>query len=357
MANGFKGLLVTPEQKQQAAYQGLLNLGTQLMATGGYSDRPTSFAQALGQGGQGFMQGYQGSLDRARQQQMQNMHAQSKQMELDKLRVQQEREKSIQDWVSGGRKGDMPTTPEMEIFKWQQRQTAPKDTRTSLQKDYEAAKSGGFKGTITDFMVTKGMAGAGYAPSYGPQGSVTFAPAPGTPEAIEAAGALAKKEKSKKVVQTSANVVVEDINRAFGLLDEYKDSLIPITGRAGEAAAMAGYGDAVSLQNLLNTVKANSGFDRLQQMREASPTGGALGAVSENENKLLQSALGSVEQSQNDEQLAYNLARVQNIYMDIIHGEGKGPERLDPAEVSKRYMNGGGAKDNELDALMQKYGG
>lgn len=91
MANGFKGLLITPEQKQQAAYQGLLNLGTNLMAAGGYSDRPTSFAQALGKGGQGFMQGYQGSLDRTRQQQMQNLQAQQAQtgLELQKEKIKQ----------------------------------------------------------------------------------------------------------------------------------------------------------------------------------------------------------------------------------------------------------------------------
>jgi len=90
----YPGLLITPEQRQQAGWQGLLNLGTGLMAGGGPSTTPTSFAQALGQGGQGFMQGYQGQMDRARQQQMQGMQAKSAQTQQElaegKLKFAQE---------------------------------------------------------------------------------------------------------------------------------------------------------------------------------------------------------------------------------------------------------------------------
>ena len=39
----------------------------------------------------------------------------------------------------------------------------------------------------------------------------------------------------------------------------------------------------------LDTIKANIGFDKLQKMRDASPTGGALGQVSERELGFLQS--------------------------------------------------------------------
>ncbi len=62
-------------------------------------------------------------------------------------------------------------------------------------------------------------------------------------------------------------------------------------------------------------------------MRSASPTGAALGSVTERELALLQSTIGNLEQSQDDVQLKDNLRRVKNTYLDIIHGEGKGPER------------------------------
>jgi len=57
----------------------------------------------------------------------------------------------------------------------------------------------------------------------------------------------------------------------------------------------------------LETLKALIGFNELQQMREASPTGGALGQVSNMENRLLQSAWASLEQSQSPDQFRRNM--------------------------------------------------
>ena len=81
------------------------------------------------------------------------------------------------------------------------------------------------------------------------------------------------------------------------------------------------------MRALLDTVEANIGFDKLQQMRAASPTGGALGQVSERENKLLQATYGSLSQSQSEEQFKRNLRRLRETYLDTIHGEGQGPGR------------------------------
>ena len=57
--------------------------------------------------------------------------------------------------------------------------------------------------------------------------------------------------------------------------------------------------DANTVQNLLTTIKAYTGFSTLQQMRAASPTGGALGQVSEKEIELLQGAWASLSNSLN----------------------------------------------------------
>ncbi len=57
----------------------------------------------------------------------------------------------------------------------------------------------------------------------------------------------------------------------------------------------------------LDTLKAVIGFNELQQMRDASPTGGALGQVTEMEHRLLQSAWASLEQSQSPDQFRRNM--------------------------------------------------
>src|SRR5690606_12677220 len=78
---------------------------------------------------------------------------------------------------------------------------------------------------------------------------------------------------------------------------------------------------------LVDTIKANAAFDKLQAMRDSSPTGGALGQVSERELSYLQATIGNLEQSQGAEQLEDNLKRVKNAYLDIVHGPGNGPAR------------------------------
>lgn len=68
---------------------------------------------------------------------------------------------------------------------------------------------------------------------------------------------------------------------------------------------------ARDLQSNLDSIKANIGFQALQAMREASPTGGALGNVSDTENRLLQSRFGSLEIGQSPKQLIDNLKKVR----------------------------------------------
>lgn len=75
--------------------------------------------------------------------------------------------------------------------------------------------------------------------------------------------------------------------------------------------------DAGELRNFLDTVKANVGFDKLQSMRENSPTGGALGQVSDMENRLLQAVNGALDPKQS-KQLAANLAVIKELYPKVL---------------------------------------
>lgn len=71
---------------------------------------------------------------------------------------------------------------------------------------------------------------------------------------------------------------------------------------------------AADLRANLDTLQANLGFDELARMRAASPTGGALGAVSERELRLLTSTLRSLERDQSPAQLRENLNKLQRHY-------------------------------------------
>ena len=136
---------------------------------------------------------------------------------------------------------------------------------------------------------------------------------PGGPEDTEEQDALAAEVK-----ELSADIVLDEIGISRALINGQSwDS--PATGMTGRAASLIDSTRAGSLKHRLETIKANIGFDKLQAMRDASPTGGALGPVSDFENRLLQAVMGSLEQAQRSEDLLYNLDRLDNIYGRIIH--------------------------------------
>jgi hypothetical protein len=74
---------------------------------------------------------------------------------------------------------------------------------------------------------------------------------------------------------------------------------------------------ARTLNNAITMVKSNLGFDRLQQMREESKTGGALGAVTEKEIDLLQSTVQRLDQLTDPAELIRALQVVKEQYIKV----------------------------------------
>ena len=68
--------------------------------------------------------------------------------------------------------------------------------------------------------------------------------------------------------------------------------------------------DAANAQALLETLKSQVGFGVLQAMRDASKTGGALGAVSDAEGKRLEANLAALSQAQSIEQFRASLGKI-----------------------------------------------
>ena len=91
---------------------------------------------------------------------------------------------------------------------------------------------------------------------------------------------------------------------------------------------------AHDVQQRLATLKALTGFEELNRMRAASPTGGALGQVSERELGFLQSVVGSLEQSQSRGQFLENLARVESAFAQIVHGAATPQPQAQPPGVA-----------------------
>lgn len=127
---------------------------------------------------------------------------------------------------------------------------------------------------------------------------------------VERRAGLAKANTALKSLETQSNIVTKNIDKALGTINNFS------TGY-GSYLSFLPNTDARKLKNYLDTIKANVGFDKLQQMRDNSPTGGALGQVSEMENKLLQAVNGALDPAQAD-QLESNLKQIKSLYPKVL---------------------------------------
>jgi len=170
----------------------------------------------------------------------------------------------------------------------------------------ESALAGGQFGTIP----------AGYQLAE-VDGAVRLVPIPGGEAEREQAEEARQRQTQQELAGRAGGVVFEDIGRLEKLVRE-DPILNPVLGVTGAVASFIPGTNRVDAESLAQTIRANIGFDRLQQMREASPTGGALGQVSNQELSTLQSVLGNLSLSQSQDQVLQNLDRLKKIYADIL---------------------------------------
>lgn len=121
---------------------------------------------------------------------------------------------------------------------------------------------------------------------------------------------FSKAQSALAGFKQQSKLVTDTIDNALAVISPWS------TGY-GQVFASLPNTDARDLNNYLETIKANVGFDKLQNMRDNSPTGGALGQVSELENKLLQAVNGALDPLQKD-QLVQNLKRIKELYPEVL---------------------------------------
>ena len=187
-------------------------------------------------------------------------------------------------------------------------------------------------------------------------GAERMEPIPGSPAAMdqEAAerGAVGRQAQRER----AGGTVIQDLQRALDLIPELgpiasgegvlggiaRQGIGPVPGSASIPGSVAN-----RITQFTESALSNVGLDTLQQMRENSPTGGALGQVPIQQQQRLEQVLGSLNINQPPSELEANIKRVMNIYTDIIYGSAQERAmavqegRLSPqenAEIEQMYQ-------------------
>jgi hypothetical protein len=120
-----------------------------------------------------------------------------------------------------------------------------------------------------------------------------------------------EKRKREKTLS-----VVSSIDDALEIVDNYGR----LAAGVGSLTRFLPETPARRLDLALDSVKANIGFEALQQMRDASKTGGALGQVTERELQFLQRTIAPVEGDLPPEDLRRNLMKVRVSMLATAYG-------------------------------------
>lgn len=181
------------------------------------------------------------------------------------------------------------------------------------------------------------------------EGGWRVEPAPGSPlareaEAEAAAGAAGVEQQAAGAVNVLE--VLEGLEA-----DVAGDPFL--TGMLGSIARNVPGTGAYDAERTSQTIKANLAFDALAAMRAASPTGGALGAVSERELALLESQISSLDLGQRRETVLENIERIRDQYKRILETAYKtgDPAALDAALGGRPSFLGGGGGGQGTEEL------
>lgn len=149
-------------------------------------------------------------------------------------------------------------------------------------------------------------------------------PIPGGPVSIKQDEKQQKEKGLRDAAITQADTVIGKVDQALSNVSGWT------TGFGGAVMKRVPGSSAVNLEKDVDTIKANLGFSTLQEMRRNSPTGGALGAISDRELTLLTSALSSLDTAQSKEQLKRHLGEVKTHYENwkqAVQGGSQAPEQ------------------------------
>lgn len=159
----------------------------------------------------------------------------------------------------------------------------------------------------------------------------------------EAADKTKTQNTTSQIFNSRAQTIVDKGYEALGKLAE---GGLGQTGVAGQFTGWIDASAAGDLESVYNTIRGNISFDQLAQMRAESPTGGALGQVSNFEGQLLMDAEGSLKAGLQRNTQISNLTNIMAAYVNTQTAVS-----LD-AQVEQGLINQEAANQMMLDNMV-----
>lgn len=153
---------------------------------------------------------------------------------------------------------------------------------------------------------------------------VQYEPIPGGPAAVDAATLARTTERQAGARETASRVVTDAATRA---LEAMQAPGLPATGVAGGAMSWLPESNAAELRRQVDVLKSNATVENLNAMRAASPTGGALGSVTEKEGAMLAAKSGTLDP--NSPNFARDVKDYTRTLLEVTHGPKVGKEIFD----------------------------
>lgn len=283
----------------------------------------------------------------------QNM--QQQQAEQERMRAEQQAQIEMQQRIQAAQAAGVDPRFIGDDEIWKQAAGAQFREQPTDIREYEYARGQGYQGSFSDFQLEQKRAGAtsvdarnmgtipqGYRMVYDEAGNpVQMEPIPGGPADTSMTDAAAAENR-----QTSTSIITNAASRAREAL---RAPGLPATGTAGRMLSALPETNAAELRRQVEVLQSNAKVENLQAMRAASPTGGALGAVSDKENAMLAAKSGALDPD--SPTFERDLDDYERTLLRIVHGPRVGDAIFEQSRETQSSKPISEMTDEELEAL------
>lgn len=171
----------------------------------------------------------------------------------------------------------------------------------------------------------------GFQRRYDPSlGSWVDEPIPGSEQANDRTDAMTKEARKNEQARLKLGTSLTSLSLNIA---EVENGGLSVTGPIGEARrtwlgrALTG-NEAMDVQTRTNQITDSAAFAEIQNMRDNSPTGGAVGQLTDKEREAIGIAVTALTTASSDQEYLRAAKAYRKLALDLAYGEGKW--QLDP---------------------------